>query len=290
MKQIITATVAVIMICLVAVPLIDDSTNNVVSIANNTTEKYIVAAQTSASITIEYTETPGTFLIDGVSKTFTSSEYSDFWCVLTNNCFVRLHSTGSWIVFEGLTSTSTSLSHVGDKVTINPSGWEIIVGSNTYSGTYDWICYPSENGTYGMLRFNAGSVHIDNDATVYAIKEARIVTEGLTTAAGVIWSGSINGGTETKFAWDPTANTDVTSSTDVYIKYAEIGDHSTKITGVYEKYNNNNEYSIPTVIAPIQYHTITENDGMIITLLEIIPVLFIAALLVGIGYSIMRRE
>ena len=152
-KQIITATVAVILICLVAIPLVDASTETVKTSMNNVAERYMMSESTTGEITIEATETAGTFIINGESKTINAGDYADFWCVLTNNLFVRLYSTSSWVLFDGLPVASTNLGTTG-KVVINSEGWTVTVpsgsGAGTYTGTYDWICYPNEKGNYGL--------------------------------------------------------------------------------------------------------------------------------------------
>lgn len=294
-KQIITATVAVILICLVAIPLVDASSETVKTSMNNVAEKYMMSESTTGEITIEATETAGTFIINGESKTFTPGEYGDgFWCILTNNLFVRLYSTASWVLFDGLPVSTTNLGTTG-KVEINNEGWTVTIpsgssGAGTYTGTYDWICYPNEKGNYGLYRFS-GNMYVDNDSTVFAIKESASFTNSVMTTPAVIWSGSIDGGDNTKIAWNRSGSqiTDVSSSTDVYIKYAEKGEVSTKISGVTVEYGDNST-SISTVIVPIEYHVITENDSTIRTILQLVPVMLIVSLVLGIGYTIARRD
>ena len=111
------------------------------------------------------------------------------------------------------------------------------------------------------------------------------------TIPAVIWSGSIDGGDNTKIAWDRTNNQtlDVSSSTDVYIKHSEKGEISTKMSGVTVEYGDNSA-SISTIIIPIEYHVITENDSTIRTILQLVPVMLIVSLVLGIGYTIARRN
>lgn len=292
-KQIITATVAVILICLVAIPLVDASTETVKTSMNNVAEKYMMTESTTGEITIEATETTGTYIINGESKTFSTNDYDNFWCILTDNLFVRLYSTGSWMYFEGLPVGLADLGTTG-KVVINSEGWTVTIpsgtGAGTYTGTYDWICYPNENGNYGLYRFT-GNTYVDNDAIIFAINESATVSESVMTLPAVIWSGSIDGGDSTKYAWNHLTSppTDVTSSTDVYIEYSEKGEISTKMTNVAIKYGDNSSYMATTII-PIEYHVITENDSTIRTILQLVPVMLIISLVLGIGYTIARRD
>lgn len=292
-KQIITATVAVILICLVAIPLVDASTETVKTSMNNVSEKYMMSESTIGDITIEATATAGTFIINGESKTFAAGSDSDFWCILTNNLFLRLYSTGSYTYFDGLKVGSANLGTTG-KVVINSEGWTATIpsgsGAGTYTGTYDWICYPNDKGNYGLYRFGS-NMFVNNDAIVFAVKENSTLTEDVMTIPGTIWSGSIDGGDNTKIAWNNKVSppTDLTSSTNVHISYSEKGEISTKMSGVTVEYGDNSA-SIATIIIPIEYHVITENDSTIRTILQLVPVMLIVSLVLGIGYTIARRD
>lgn len=278
---VLSILVAVIVVATVAIPVIEDSSKEIRTSQNNVSEKYMMSESTTGDITIEATETAGTFIINGESKTFISGDYGGgFWCILTNNLFVRLYSTSSWVLFDGLPASSTNLGTTG-KVEINNKGWTVTIpsgssGAGTYTGTYDWICYPNEKGNYGLYRFS-GNMYVDNDSTVFAIKESRNTgSDGAMTTPAVIWSGSIDGGDNTKIAWNRTSDQviDVSSSTDVHIQYSEKGEVSTKISGVTVEYGDNSA-SIATVIIPIEYHVITENDSAMISILQIVPLLLL---------------
>lgn len=274
---VLSILVAVIIVATVAIPIVEDSSKEIRTSQNNVAEKYMMAESTTGEITIEATATTGTFLINGESKTFSEGDYSDFYCVLTNNLIVILNSTTSYVYFEGLSAGSMDLRTTG-KVTINNDGWTVFSGitSNTYTGTYEWVCYPNDNGNYGLYRFT-GNTYVDNDAMVFALKEVvSSSTEGTMTNPAVIWSGSINGGDNTKYAWNSKTSppTDVTDATETYIKYTEKGEISTKISGVVCKYGDNTT-GIATVIIPIEYHVITENDSAMISILQIVPLLLL---------------
>lgn len=276
---VLSILVAIIVVATVAIPVIEDSSKEIKTTQNNVSERYMMSESTVGEITIEATKTAGTFIINGESKTINAGDYADFWCVLTNNLFVRLYSTSSWVTFDGLPVSSTNLGTTG-KVVINSEGWTVTVpsgsGAGTYTGTYDWICYPNEKGNYGLYRYSVSAAYVDNDATVFAIKESPNVSEGVMTIPTVIWSGSIDGGDNTKIAWDRTNNQtlDVSSSTDVYIKYSEKGEISTKMSSVTVEYGDNSA-TISTVIIPIEYHVITENDSAMISILQIVPLLLL---------------
>lgn len=276
---VLSILVAVIVVATVAIPVIEDSSKEIKTTQNNVSERYMMSESTVGEITIEATETAGTFIINGESKTINAGDYSDFWCVLTNNLFVRLYSTSSWVTFDGLPVSFTNLGTTG-KVVINSEGWTVTVpsgsGAGTYTGTYDWICYPNEKGNYGLYRYSVNGAYVDNDATVFAIKESPNASEGVMTIPSVIWSGSIDGGDNTKIAWDRTNNQtlDVSSSTNVYIKYSEKGEISTKMSSVTVEYGDNSA-TISTVIIPIEYHVITENDSAMISILQIVPLLLL---------------
>lgn len=292
-KQIITATVAVILICLVAIPLVDASTETVKTSMNNVAERYMMAQSTTGDITIEATESATTFIINGKSITFESGNYSDFYAIITNNLFIRLNVNGAFVYFDGWGSGGTTLGTDG-KIEINSSGWTVNLPSGTapgtYSKSYDWICYPNENGNYGVYRFT-GNYYVDNDATVFSVKESNTLSNGVMTLPSAIWSGSIDGGTESLYAWNSTTTppTDVSSTTEISMEYTEKGEISTKVNRIVMKYGENS-VGIATAIIPIEYHVITENDSTIRTILQLVPVMLIVSLVLGIGYTIARRD
>lgn len=275
---VLSILVAVIVVATVAIPVIEDSSKEIRTSQNNVAEKYMMTESTTGEFTIEATETTGTYIINGESKTFNTDDYSNFYCVLTNNLFVRLNSTSSYLYFEGLQYSVANLGTAG-KVTINSDGWTVYIpqgsAAGTYNGTYDWICYPNEKGNYGLYRFT-GNVYVDNDAMVFAISENNLITDGTLKNPSVIWSGSINGGDNTKYAWNTTTSppTDVTDATEIYIEYTEKGELSTKLNRVVNKYGDNS-VGIATTIIPIEYHVITENDSAMISILQIVPLLLL---------------
>ena len=290
-KQIITATVAVILICLVAIPLIDVSAKNVELSENNSVQNYMMAG-TGDDLRIEYVST-ASYLVNGKSLTVTDDDRSKFYPIFfCDNLMVALGNTGG-VYSPFNTAEPTSLKTSGDYVEFSNGTWTTSISGVTNSHTYEWLMVPNEQGDYGLFRFNTHNITVDNNATIYALCEIYSYSEGTTTnySRSIVYGTVDDGLTGLAWAYVDSTIKDVTAESQFTLKLTgEKGEVSSTLKGVYGQWGNSTERQIYTVIAPIEYHYLDDNGKIIVDLLKIIPILLIAALLIGIGYSIMRRD
>ena len=290
MKQIITATVAVILICLVAIPLIDGlTTENVNTLRNNTTELFFVTESEDEPIVIT-ADNAGNYKINGESFTSTG-------LIAINEGF-KINYSGSNLQIRNFKDSTFNYDEstllTSQSVTIQDGTVTTSTGKSfAYTGP---VLYKSEKGTYGQTVYGQ-DYYIDNDSIIYTDIGFNFGTDSYATEMIV------------KGTWQ-----DMKVSSAIYVNEKTVLDPAdftvevmgitqdtaisglAKSTGLKVTYDNGVESQSGTAQktryfwAPIEYHTITEQQGVIITILQLIPVLLIASLVLGIGYSIARRE
>lgn len=281
MKQIITATVAVILICLVAVPLIDDSTTEVKSYTNNTAQKYY--ATSSGDLTEDLTitlEANNRYTINGESYGLTVASIAiitdtgDIWVLYANNYNLYQKSNNH---------VSVSLSIGGSTTFYTDGTYKATSSTGTeYTGTFNNVIYPSTDGDLGYFL----------NTTAYADDTSDIIFFSISANNGALFAIDYKAtGEEVEKIVSPFAGGAEVTLTNAAISYDStdetIADNA--INGLTYKVGET-DYTINSFIAPLRYMTVTEKDNVIITILDLIPVMLIVALVLGIGYSIARRD
>lgn len=283
-KQIITATVAVILVCLVAMPIIDDASSSINTEIQNPTEKYIVInSDSTGTHTVEITESAvlwdgepqQQYMTDNPGRCG-NTEYLVLTSMSTIGVKIDLWTGSSPIVY--------TLNSPGDKVTfIDGTATIIKNGEEVSTTTYNTLIMPSVNGDYGLFlgnRLTQNPVHVDHGKPIYMIGGQYVSSTSYSMYFASITDGNSN--LISGYDYNGTSITEKTYTITPQITKGDLSDTYSNI-----KVDGNNAFY---VFAPLTYHVITDNQGITITLLELIPVLLIVAVLIGIGYSIMRRD
>lgn len=281
MKQIITATVAVILICLVAVPLIDDSTKEVYSVAQNTTQKYYATSSGDLSEDLTITlESTNNYTINGENYQFLNNivmitDTGDMWIIYGDN--YNLYQKNSNYAQRSLgIGGSTTFYTDGTYKATTSAGVE-------YTGTFGNVIYPSIDGDLGYFLNKTAYANDASDVIFFSISNA---------SYGAMFAIKYKAtGEEVEKIVSPFASGAEVTLSDAAISYdttdETIADNA--INGLTYKVGDTS-YTLRAFIAPLEYKTITENDSVILTILNLIPVMLIVALVLGIGYSIARRD
>lgn len=280
----ITATVAVILICLVATPLINTSAETIVTEMNNPEGIYSVALMSdTGEVTIE-PGTNGSIIVNGVEQNQAyNSGVEKMWgesfairVQADNEGPTNLQLASS----QSFSGTLASIKYSNGTVTFtNGSGVELNIQSS-------FFLYPDINGDYGEYMTSntiMSDVHIGKDA------KAWIGAAGLNFVLFDITGKSSN------IVGNPIINLG-----DKAVLSAEFIDSESGLTYQVARnptitYTNTSTSETNTInwmmlYCPIKYIEVSETDGAIRTILSLIPVLLIAALLIGIGYSIANRN
>ena len=282
MKQIITATVAVILICLVAVPLIDDSTKEVYSITQNTAQKYYATSSGDLSEDLAITlESVSNYKINGESYDLSLNniviitDTGDIWVIYANNYNLYQKSDNYAQRSLGIGGSTTFYTDGTYKATTS-AGVE-------YTGTFSNVIYPSNDGDLGYFINSTAYANDASDVIFFSIANA---------SYGAMFAIKYKAtGEEVEKIVSPFASGAEVTLTDAAISYNStdetIADNA--INGLTYKVGDTS-YTLRAFIAPLEYKTISENDSVIITILNLIPVMLVVALVLGIGYSIARRD
>lgn len=288
MKQIITATVAVILVCLVAVPIIDSSTETINTEQNNSAPLY---TQMPTSGTIEISSLgDGNYKIGNAEYTPTMGTF-----IITDSVMARIAPDNTFTIYDPTNGKQTKFDNSNNLITFDNG----VCRYNTSTGqsmeaAYSFLYVPDTNGTLGLY-------FMDRSLPLYLDKgqDLMIVSNPLNAvmfSAKVTETGTISYYVEPK-VFNQTVNGTISNydgNLNVAIDMSEAGDSPTgtwKLSKTAIVATPEDGSALPLFfIAPITYHVISENDSIVISLLDLIPVLLIAALIVGIGYSIARRD
>lgn len=270
-SQLIAAVLGVvILLCGVVVPLIAHMNETTGDPVYSDNESYAArmakATSLGSAITLEKTA-------DGV--TANGVETTDY-VIVASSIAVNVGATNVLWIHTGETTTTGSLPWTtGDKLIFNGSAWTLTPAQDSEttaaSGTFSWIFYPSDDGTY--IRANTestGAVYVDDGAEVVAYGFLSTTKQCVLT--GTVASMSILYG---------AANT---AGASIVINSEESG-----YTNSLESVMVGNATHTQQVIVPLQY-TSGMNASIVTTLVGILPVLIIAALVISIGYRIVSER
>lgn len=274
-SKVIALAIIVIVISSVVIPVVVDAQDDLYSDINNTTSKYFVKEATIEEIVITASATAYTvngyeFTVDNTKRILISGNYA-------------IEAYSNYASF-GVKSYESASFYRAVSMTISADGTFTATdtSNNTRTGTIEGpILYFAENGTYGEFEsdfsFNA-------DSTLYT----RI---GVTNFAGMTFEALLSGhyddlnglaidtytnpwsavdSEKLTYALDPNAYEKVndyeyrmTIPTTMDVTYTDGGVDTTK------------QATVSFFYAPIEYTSLTSNDGMAYTLIGIIPMLLI---------------
>lgn len=295
LQGIITATIAVIMIMLIAVPLIDDASSTVRTEENNTTQKFLVS-DAEASVDIR-PNSSGIYTVNGV-------EYPQVYMYI-------YMATDNMVCYYGNATTTIqqimilcpSGIYVAHHVIVEDGAWKAYDSSDELvhsEAVVGKIYCTSNQGDYGYFDVKSNApLYINDDSNLMGINLTITATASDDTTIKVLMycRGTYDDmeiiacqNIGTALPIDPS-NVSITP----IVATAQDND-SLKITSslitatiTVDGKTYVGERNL-FLFAPIEYKTISDNDSIIITLLQLVPVLLIVALVLGISYEIAYKR
>lgn len=270
-KQIIAATVAVILITLVAIPIIDSMPATSYGYAENEQFSTRLAYETNPTVEIEVLDaSTSSFKIDSTTIT-----YNNAFNIMSPDFTVNYNTvsrTTSLMTKESNTTLAT-----GDKISVTNGAWTFTPTSgSTQSGQIDWIVYPDDNGDWA--RYYNVNVKVSADATIYVAG----VNPGVATGLA---EGKVNG-EFTQLGY--TSGSTMTVTLNKTPIEGGLSYNVDATNGVTLASGSNTGTSNGTIIAPIKYKI--ESTDIVTTLIDIIPIILIVAVLLGIATAITSRR
>lgn len=286
-KQIITATVAVILICLVAIPLIQTSSEGIYSTENNTTERFMMASDSSEVVTLGFSTSNG-YSVNGVTvpqPSVSTWNVKAFW----PGGFAKYNGTGFMEINGNGEATRFNIT----KIVYDPAASTLTYTTTTEDVVVNdvpYMYYMADNGDYGLFVSN-NPVSINKDTDYFIFVENTNLNGVGGFRSGYVYNNDslVETIIDPKLAVTDRNFQDTTITFNLNIE--DVDRYHFTINGVTDLTVGGSVISTPiTIVAPIEYKYTTDNESIIISLLDLIPILLIAAVLIGIGYSLMRRD
>ena len=271
LKQILGAIVAVIIICTVAIPIIDSMPPTAYKYAENEQYSTRIAFVDNPTIEIELTNANSREMKIG-DATIT---YKSSFNIISQGFGIGAASVGENLYF--FTQTGNTLLATGDKISITNGNWTFTPTSgSTQSGQIAWIMYPDETGDWAKFNSNA---KISADSTIFV-------------AGGAQTSGCAKGSVDGEFTteWISPAGPTMTITLNKTPIENGLSYNVDCINGV-SITNSTSDTSTTSngfIYAPIKYKI--ESNTIVDTIVDIIPILLISAVVIWIASSFARRD
>lgn len=199
-------------------------------------------------------------------------------CVHNSAAFVEIPS-----------GNRTALSD-GDTFIASNGTWTYTPASgDPKTGTYNYFIYTDPKGDFAA--YQNGTIYATKGADYFAVDTYS------ENSVGIFAHGKIGGEytIDAKYTYSSGVTTPYPYDVEINMTISEIenNDLSVKIDNFYKTVTNESgEKTNATIllVVPIKYMAISNNNAILLSIINIIPILLIAAVLIGIGYSIMRRD
>lgn len=270
---VLSILVAVIVVATVAIPVIEDSSKSINTEQNNSAPLY---TQMPTSGTIEISSLGGgNYKIGNTEYTPTMGTF-----IITDSVMARIAPDNTFTIYDPTNGKQTKFDNSNNLITFDNG----VCRYNTSTGqsmeaAYSFLYVPDTNGTLGLY-FMTGSLPLYLDKG----QDLMIVSNPLNSvmfSAKVTETGTISYYVEPK-VFNQTVNgtiTDYGGNLNVAIDMSEAGDSPTgtwKLSKTAVVATPEGERALDLFfIAPITYHVISENDSMMISLLQIVPLLLL---------------
>lgn len=272
---VLTATVAIILLAVLLVPVIDD-------VVDSESDKYNNGGGVVSKIVgdaphhITVSGADRTVMVDDVDLTPASSA----GLLYTDKCLIIWFPTNMELYGEGITNFISI--NVDMDVTIENNTVVVKYGSTTYTFDYSWAYLIDPNGDYGMFRYynSSKTFYINN---IDQIKGANYLA---TTASWYSYEGA-----DVTYLGDVVKADYVLNAVDGYenlytLKAGSYGDYSFQIDNAGTPY----EVHPWVIVAPLSVTGYSLVGQSLIPILSVIPILIIVSLLAGAVLFVRSRN
>lgn len=269
--------VAILIVTVVAIPIFDDASKSIYSEYNNPEGTYSISTTNSGPV--EITGDGTNIYVNGV-KQIKSVKYGSYKIWGQDFC-VYINTDSGSNVFDGtynggLHKPVTSMKYENGVITLisGVSGAEVKLNSS-------FFIYPDDNGDYAQYS-NTTDVHINNDAIVYIGSNGPNYTLFKMTSSGNEQIGGVINATTGSTA---KLNASIVPSDDG-LSYQFASTPSLTYTNSEGETSSGNWVSI---YCPIKYNAVSEMDGAIRTIIDVLPVILIVSMLVAIVATVFVK-
>lgn len=282
--------VAILIVTVVAIPIIDDSTQYIQSTAQNAEGRYMMTSTTEPTT---ITMVDGVYTVNGEEIDDGPLNYQIK--VFSSEFMIAFNSDGA---FANLYSPSIpGVMYNISKIEFDPvegKATATISTGSTLEYSIDSLFYLHPKGEYGYFQAIPSDypIHVTNGATWYLLVTAFTQEGGKTAWASYKYTGTTK---EVYMDGFGKASSDESSyslgTVGVSVQTEAADSKHFDITGVSDVTFSTATMpaNICKIIAPIEYMEISKTDGSIISIINIIPILLIVALLTAIVGTVFVR-
>lgn len=293
---VLTLVIGVILVGSVIQPVISSSQSEFRTVANNSTAYYVSDTKVNESLTFTCNPDTDEFLINGDPFDWLSGDAGPNYrqvFVITNAVSISFGPSHQVMTFASPDFPELGTTGAATSLTINPDGtWSASVNNGrSVEGItlIDWIFYPSSSGTYGCF---AVDFNVTEGKEAYILSGTKVVNyDGGSTNATLFAKATVVDGVVTTDYAKIIQSTGVSDVDVNFIIPDNVGESgywhydsgSWGATGIVDTPATN------VMFAPIEYSYISSSDDASIRLLNVIPTLFLVALLM-VAVSIIRTR
>ena len=221
----ITLTVGIILAGSLLMPVISDAQLTAGSATTLTNEKYATenykyTIWDGSDIVLAYTpspdiNTPGVYTVDGEQVTLLG--ISQRIIIASNDFASRAGGTAVSVLNSQFVDSAVQLGNTAFTFTIEDKAYTLELGSNTYTGTVDWLVYATDDGSANLIQVK------DVSSPFYTSYKDKIVVLGniYTTGDNDTFYSYFNGDLTVNSAYADNSSVDLTKTridgyTDIY--------------------------------------------------------------------------
>lgn len=292
MKQGITAVVSIavlmIVIVSVAIPIIDDTTDQVKTAVNNTSERYtLLEDDTTGTHTIKYIS-GADYTIDGKSLNVAA----DARFVITDTVMIRL-ANDTFTIYNATEGKQNKFA-AGDEITLADGKVKYTNSSGSaIETTYTWAYLPNTSGDFALYFTTTPQAFIDDSVQMIIVSNpfnsAMFIAQMDSTGKATYimnpmkFDGQVNGNITSYEGTVTVAATPTTEGT-------PEGTWKSGTISITSSVTSDTNFP-PFCIVPLQYHYVSSSDSAIVSMLQVIPLLMIVGAVIGvIGVFVTARR
>lgn len=286
-SAVVGATVAIICVAVLLVPIVDDQTDHTRTFVNSAySDDYIMTDAVDSSVTFAYDSTDG-YTVNGESVTAYSSNFA---ALISDNISVKFSGPVLIVydeVWNGATVAEFSLTAADGNITGSYVSAADTTTTVTVSTTYDVLYYQDADGEY-VTTYGATGYYLKGDTEIFATG----VNESL--GSGTVRYFQVSGSIDDGFTF--SYNSGATEVTDYTLAATAVSgvDDLYYVTGLSFDISDDLTVDIDNVVIPASltvYESDADDKAAADALYLALPVFAIVAVIFGlVSYVAVTRE
>lgn len=270
---ILSILVAVIVVATVAIPIVESSGTQIYTTENNTTERFMMASDSSEVVTLGFSTANG-YSVNGVTVPQPSTStwnVKAFW----PGGFAKYNGTG----FMEINGNGEASRFNVTKIVYDPAASTLTYTTLTEDVVVNdvpYMYYMANDGDYGLF-VSTNPVSINKDTDYFIFVENTNLTGTGAFRSGFVYNNDslVETIIDPKLAGSDRNFQDTTITFNLNIE--DVDRYHFTIDGVTDLTVGGSVISSQTItiVAPIEYKAVSQNDSAMISILQIVPLLLL---------------